>query len=217
MSKKSLFVVLFVILCMAVMTASVSADQIGNKRWCNSDQYGCWITGDDVEQVYIMFWSESARDLFMGPGSNATVAPAFPMGEMPLDVPPAAAKRAYSRVSGIPFEFKDLDGNTVFSTDSAEEFVNYMNEQGFVDENGNPLNFFVNENGYPESKSLDTNSEQKSDEPGLPEYRSAEGKTIEEMKEFLVGKMGTIEAFNEWLKTATDEEIIYNYKYLNLD
>ena len=67
MNKKLMFV-LFAMLMMAVMTVSVSADQLANDRWCNSDQYGCWVTGDDGAQDYIMFWSESARDLFMGPG-----------------------------------------------------------------------------------------------------------------------------------------------------
>ncbi len=65
MSKKVLFV-LFAILMMAVMTVSVSAEQDGNDRWCNIDQYGCWVTGDDGAQNYIMFWTEEARQYFMG-------------------------------------------------------------------------------------------------------------------------------------------------------
>ena len=73
MNKKSLFVVLFAMLCLAVFTVSVSADQDGHTNWCNMDQYGCWVTGDDGAQNYIMFWSEEARTYFMGPNSNAVV------------------------------------------------------------------------------------------------------------------------------------------------
>ena len=73
MNKKSLFVVLFAMLCLAIFTVSVSADQDGHTNWCNMDQYGCWVTGDGGEQVYIMFWSEEARTYFMGPNSNAVV------------------------------------------------------------------------------------------------------------------------------------------------
>lgn len=69
MNKKVLFV-LFAILMMAVMTVSVSADQDGLENWCNMDQYGCWVTGDNGEQIYIMFWTEEARQYFMG-GSTA--------------------------------------------------------------------------------------------------------------------------------------------------
>ena len=72
MNKKVLFV-LFAILMMAVMTVSVSADRDGYNNWCNMDQYGCWVTGEDGAQNYIMFWSESARTYFMGPNSNAVV------------------------------------------------------------------------------------------------------------------------------------------------
>ena len=53
-------------------------------------QYGCWVTGEDGGQSYIMFWSESARDLFMGPGSKACVAKPYPAGKMPLDPPPVS-------------------------------------------------------------------------------------------------------------------------------
>lgn len=91
MNKKLMFV-LFAVLMMAVMTVSVSADQLANDRWCNSDQYGCWVTGDNGAQDYIMFWSESAREYFMGPGSNAVVTDPYPAGKMPLDPAPASEK-----------------------------------------------------------------------------------------------------------------------------
>ncbi|MBQ6517480.1 MAG: hypothetical protein IJI14_02095 [Anaerolineaceae bacterium] len=66
MNKKTLFVVLLAMLCLAVFTVSVSADQDGLENWCNIDQYGCWVTGDEGEQNYIMFWSEETRQYFMG-------------------------------------------------------------------------------------------------------------------------------------------------------
>ena len=72
MNRKLLFV-LFAVLMMAVMTVSVSADQDAYDRFCNMDQYGCWNTNDEGGKDYIMFWSEAAREYFMGPGSNATV------------------------------------------------------------------------------------------------------------------------------------------------
>ena len=78
--KKSL-VLLLVVVIAALSVMAVSADQMGGKHWCNSDSYGCWVTGDDGEQIYIMFWSESARDYIMGPGSNA-----------PLGINPGSAK-----------------------------------------------------------------------------------------------------------------------------
>ncbi len=72
MNKKLMFV-LFAVLMMAVMTVSVSADRDGYNNWCNMDQYGCWVTGDEGQQNYIMFWSEEARTYFMGPNSKAVV------------------------------------------------------------------------------------------------------------------------------------------------
>ena len=44
----------------------VFADQDGRKCWCNIDEYGCWITGDDGGKIYIMFWSEQSRQFIMG-------------------------------------------------------------------------------------------------------------------------------------------------------
>ena len=65
--KKKLFVVLFAILCLAVMAVSAFADQEGNERWCNIDSHGCWVTNEETGgQDYIMFWSEESRQYFMG-------------------------------------------------------------------------------------------------------------------------------------------------------
>lgn len=82
------------ILCVVLVTlaGAVLTAQAGN--FCKVDSYGCTVE-EDGKQIYIMFWSESARDYIMGPGSNATVAPYFPSGEMPLDPPAAAEKPAW--------------------------------------------------------------------------------------------------------------------------
>ncbi len=77
--KKS-WILFFVLICAALSVLSVSAaprdryyDQLGNKHWCNSDSYGCWVTGENGEHEYIMFWSESARESIMGPDSDAPI------------------------------------------------------------------------------------------------------------------------------------------------
>ncbi len=77
---KKAFVLFFVLICAALSVLSVSAapreafyDQDGNSVWCNKDSYGCWVTDADGGQMYIMFWSEAARDYIMGPGSNAPI------------------------------------------------------------------------------------------------------------------------------------------------
>ena len=70
MHRKYTILVLFVLLSAALLSMSVYADQDGNARWCNSDEYGCWVTGEDGGKSYIMFWSEEARAFFMGGHSN---------------------------------------------------------------------------------------------------------------------------------------------------
>ena len=82
MKKNTLFVVLFAMLCLAAITAVVSADNDGYNSFCYIDQYGCWVTDWDVERdeptgkkIYVQFWSDEAREFFMGKGSDATVAP----------------------------------------------------------------------------------------------------------------------------------------------
>ena len=91
MNKTKLFIFMLLTACCLVIFGTALADQDGNKRWCNSDQYGCWITGDDGGQSYIMFWSESARELFMGADSKAPVVKQYPAGQMPLDPAPTPA------------------------------------------------------------------------------------------------------------------------------
>ncbi len=91
--KKS-FVLIFVLICAALSVLSVSAaprdryyDQLGNKHWCNSDSYGCWVTGENGEHEYIMFWSESARDAIMGPDSKAPIGTNPGTSELTLAAP----------------------------------------------------------------------------------------------------------------------------------
>ena len=86
------------VLMMAVMTVSVSADQEGNKRWCWIDANGCWITGDEGEQWYIHFWSESARKFFMGdstaPYTNVVDFPEDLRSSGIMDLAPAKTSHA---------------------------------------------------------------------------------------------------------------------------
>ncbi len=91
-------ILFFVLIIAALSVMSVSAaprdryyDQLGNKRWCNSDSYGCWVTGENGEHEYIMFWSESARDAIMGPDSKAPLGTNPGTAELPL-LPPKPAK-----------------------------------------------------------------------------------------------------------------------------
>lgn len=62
--KKFLFSLM--ILTLMLSFSAVLADQDGNARWCNMDQYGCWVTAEDGGKSYIMFWSEESRKYFMG-------------------------------------------------------------------------------------------------------------------------------------------------------
>ena len=84
--KKSL-VILFVLIIAALSVMSVSADQDGNSCWCNTDSYGCWITGENGGHDYIMFWSESARESIMGPDSDAPIGDMYISSELPLKAP----------------------------------------------------------------------------------------------------------------------------------
>lgn len=122
--NKKVCIVLFAVLMMAVMTVSVSADQLANDRWCNSDQYGCWVTGDNGAQDYIMFWSESARELFMGPGSNAVVTDPYPAGKMPLGPAPAPEK---SLVESL-YDALVLGGKL-----AAEKYGREFNEKAYME------------------------------------------------------------------------------------
>ena len=53
-------------LLLAALNFSFSAGQNKNICWCNNDQYGCWIYGENDGRDYIMLWNESAWDFIMG-------------------------------------------------------------------------------------------------------------------------------------------------------
>ncbi len=98
-------VVLFALLTVLPASAALY-DQMGNKHWCNSDSYGCWISGENGAHEYIMFWSEDARAAIMGPDSDAPLGITLPgESEMPLQ-PPATALPASTpeRSTPIPHE-----------------------------------------------------------------------------------------------------------------
>lgn len=80
--------------------SSVLADNDGRDSWCNSDQYGCWVTDEDGGQCYIMFWSEEARAWFMGghskPGELVVSKPELDNGKLILDKPSDAGKTKLS-------------------------------------------------------------------------------------------------------------------------
>ena len=91
---KKLFLLTLVLIIAALSVMSVSAaprgryyDQMGNKYWCNSDGYGCWVTGENGGKDYIMFWSEAAAEAIMGPNSGAPIGTNPGTQELPLQAP----------------------------------------------------------------------------------------------------------------------------------
>lgn len=129
MKKNQLFIALFAMVCLAVLTVSAFADQEGNDRWCNMDQYGCWVTDKETGgQNYIMFWSEEARQYFMGevtdPYKNVVDRCVdCESGKLPLG--PANGYRY-----GIRRVTYRIDGQ-VF--DTAEKLLNYVAERDGYD------------------------------------------------------------------------------------
>ena len=135
MNKKSLFVVLFAMLCLAVFTVSVSADQDGHTNWCNMDQYGCWVTGDGGEQVYIMFWSEEARTYFMGPNSNAVVTDFCADcegGKLSLPNNGKVQEKLFCNKYGTCWTLKSLQGEIAACTKSGYINCRWDDERGIV-------------------------------------------------------------------------------------
>ena len=93
MKRTVLFILVVIIAALSVMSVSAAPhgryfDQIGNKHWCTSDSYGCWVTGEDGGKNYIMFWSEAAAEAIMGPNSGAPIGAPL-SGEMNLSGPKA--------------------------------------------------------------------------------------------------------------------------------
>ncbi len=111
--KKS-WILFFVLICAALSVLSVSAaprdryyDQLGNKHWCNSDSYGCWVTGENGEHEYIMFWSEAARDAIMGPGSDAPIGANPGASELPLRAPKPVSAASGGGGGCVPCDMSD--------------------------------------------------------------------------------------------------------------
>ena len=88
MYKKYFWIILFTVCFLQGIFEAASADQAGTLCWCNTDQYGCWITAEDGGKSYIMFWSEAARKDIMGslsrPYELVTTNPGF-SGRFPLE------------------------------------------------------------------------------------------------------------------------------------
>ena len=88
MYKKFFWIILFTVCFLQGVFETASADQEGTLCWCNTDQYGCWITAEDGGKSYIMFWSEAARKNIMGSSSRpyelVTTNPGF-SGRFPLE------------------------------------------------------------------------------------------------------------------------------------
>ena len=102
MKRSVFFILVFIIAALSVTCVSASPrnfDQMGNKYWCFVDKDGCWITGENGVREYIMFWSEAAREKFMGPDSKAPIGinPGTP--ELNL-LPPKEIKEAIDYCKG---------------------------------------------------------------------------------------------------------------------
>ncbi len=96
MKKTIILMFVLMIAAFSVMSASAAPrgryyDQLGNKHWCNSDSDGCWVTGENGEHEYIMFWSEAAREKYMGAGSDAPVGEYVESGKMTIESPKSDA------------------------------------------------------------------------------------------------------------------------------
>lgn len=87
MAKKIILLLTLAVLMLSF--TAVFADQDGHDCWCNSDEYGCWVTDEDGGKCYIMFWSEEARAFFMGdktrPGTLVTEKPDSAGGRFKMD------------------------------------------------------------------------------------------------------------------------------------
>ena len=99
MKKTIILMFVLMIAAFSVMSASAAPrgryyDQLGNKHWCNSDSDGCWVTGENGEHEYIMFWSEAAREKYMGAGSDAPVGDYIESGKMTIESPKSDADSA---------------------------------------------------------------------------------------------------------------------------
>ena len=110
MKRTVIFILVVIIAALSVMSVSAAPragyyDQIGNKYWCNSDSYGCWVTNEDGGKDYIMFWSESAAEAIMGKNSGAPIGSPI-SGELFLAAPIAEVAEDSSTIVVPPEENK---------------------------------------------------------------------------------------------------------------
>lgn len=103
-------------LMLTALAASVSADQNGNDRWCNIDNDGCWITGDNEEHWYIMFWTEPVRKFYMGdstpPYTNVVDFPEGLVGRMSMEPAPSTDHSSGPSSKAIRIDPIIIDDNT---------------------------------------------------------------------------------------------------------
>ena len=103
MYKRLLLIFVTAILFIFVISTVVLADQLGSFRYCNQDQYGCWVTEEDGRRSYIMFWSEEIKNNFIGKDKQAVICnpPDSHGGEMKLEKAP---KHAVPKPNPVPPE-----------------------------------------------------------------------------------------------------------------
>ena len=92
MKKLALLTLIVIIAALSVMSVSAAPrdryyDQSGDRHWCNTDSYGCWVTNEDGGKDYIMFWSEAAAEWIMGPNSGAPIGIYPNAPQLELDAP----------------------------------------------------------------------------------------------------------------------------------
>ena len=92
MKKLALLTLIVIIAALSVMSVSAAPrdryyDQSGDRHWCNTDSYGCWVTGENGDKEYIMFWSEAAAEWIMGPDSGAPIGIYPNTPQLELDAP----------------------------------------------------------------------------------------------------------------------------------
>ena len=94
--KNKILLLFLAVLAVLFWTISASADQNGNNYWCNSDEYGCWVTDETGGKCYIMFWNEESRAYFMGnrskPGQLVVRKPDTDSGRLMMEKPSVSGK-----------------------------------------------------------------------------------------------------------------------------
>ncbi len=168
--KKSMILV-FAIVSAALSVLSASAaplnryyDQSGNKNWCNVDSDGCWVTDENGEHEYIMFWSEASRTKCMGEGSNAPIGVYPGSSEMALEAPKpqkhmSAAEGRKAYCLSLSYEYYHCEWDTSLITidkcvcrcEAPEDVINACNTkeaEHYTDKDGRPFDIIYSWNSY---------------------------------------------------------------------